>query len=178
MSAKRFKHSEDCPCFGDWVEHSKDCKNCECQSAPSEGGEVSHTNKPKGKLGGFGTGVASDALMSVTEPRRPAPAAQPAEVSERLKERCRRMIDEFADTSDYLDGVKGEDVAECVARFVQARQIDLLAELAALREKVLLLEHVMRLSPEAQRYLTELKSIAAEERRRLAALSASGGGQK
>lgn len=27
-----FKHEADCPCFGDSVEHSEDCKNCECEN--------------------------------------------------------------------------------------------------------------------------------------------------
>lgn len=29
---RREKHDEDCPCFGDVVEHSKDCKNCTCET--------------------------------------------------------------------------------------------------------------------------------------------------
>lgn len=28
---KDFKHDTDCPCFGDSVEHSEDCRNCECE---------------------------------------------------------------------------------------------------------------------------------------------------
>src|SRR5438876_7391451 len=24
-------HDEDCPCYGDYVEHSEDCKNCTCE---------------------------------------------------------------------------------------------------------------------------------------------------
>lgn len=27
-----YTHDEDCACSGDTVEHSKDCKNCECQN--------------------------------------------------------------------------------------------------------------------------------------------------
>ena len=27
-----FAHDEDCPCYGDRVEHSKDCANCECDN--------------------------------------------------------------------------------------------------------------------------------------------------
>ena len=23
--------SQDCPCYGDTIEHSSDCKNCECE---------------------------------------------------------------------------------------------------------------------------------------------------
>lgn len=31
---RKFKHEKDCPCSGDWVEHAKECRNCECQPAP------------------------------------------------------------------------------------------------------------------------------------------------
>lgn len=37
---KDFQHEEDCPCFGDVVEHSIDCKNCTCDKScklPPEG---------------------------------------------------------------------------------------------------------------------------------------------
>ena len=29
-------HDEDCPCFGDAVEHSDDCANCECRAHKSK----------------------------------------------------------------------------------------------------------------------------------------------
>jgi hypothetical protein len=29
-------HDEDCPCYGDTMEHSKDCKNCECRKFGDE----------------------------------------------------------------------------------------------------------------------------------------------
>lgn len=32
--ASKFKHENDCPCFGDSIEHSFNCKNCTCESNP------------------------------------------------------------------------------------------------------------------------------------------------
>lgn len=31
LQGEDFQHDTDCPCFGDTVEHSADCKNCECE---------------------------------------------------------------------------------------------------------------------------------------------------
>jgi hypothetical protein len=30
------EHDEDCPCYGDHVEHSTDCANCECAGGQQE----------------------------------------------------------------------------------------------------------------------------------------------
>lgn len=34
QSPSTFTHENDCPCFGDSIEHSVDCKNCTCESNP------------------------------------------------------------------------------------------------------------------------------------------------
>jgi hypothetical protein len=47
--AEKLKHHEpDCPCWGDIVEHSKDCANCECKVIRAEERKMRNYRKELG----------------------------------------------------------------------------------------------------------------------------------